>query len=216
MGNVQKTEIPTYHKIEGLFKRSMDGDKKLIIGDYRNETVDYLKDMQWVHTIKVDGMNIRVHWDGHNVTFGGRTDAAQLPADLVQRLEGLFKTPEAEEIFEQMFGEKAVTLFGEGYGGKIQGGGNYRKDPDFIMFDVLIDGLYLKREAVCDIAAAFGVDVVPVALTGTIEDGIEYVKATEKCGIGDAVLEGLVSRPACELLDRLGNRVIVKIKKRDY
>ena len=121
-----------------------------------------------------------------------------------------------EEMFEQKFGEKAVTLFGEGYGGKIQGGGNYRKDPDFIMFDVLIDGLYLKREAVCDIAAAFGVDVVPVALTGTIEDGIEYVKATEKCGICEAVLEGLVSRPACELLDRLGNRVIVKIKKRDY
>ena len=209
-------EIPKYHKIETLFNRSMDGDKKLIIGDYRNETVEYLKDTTWVHTIKVDGTNIRVHWDGHTVTFGGRTDNAQLPADLVVRLEELFKTSEAEEIFEQKFGEKAVTLFGEGYGGKIQGGGNYRDTPDFIMFDVLIDGVYLKREAVCDIAAAFGVDVVPVALTGTIEDGIEYVKTTEQCGIGDAVLEGLVSRPACELLDRLGNRVIVKIKKRDY
>ena len=31
-----------YHKIETVFNRSTDGDKRLIWGDYRNETVEYL------------------------------------------------------------------------------------------------------------------------------------------------------------------------------
>ena len=103
-----------YHKIETVFNRSTDGDKRLIWGDYRNATVEYLANNIWQFTEKIDGTNIRIHWDGHNVEFGGRTDKAQIPNHLLNKLKELFGTLEAEELFEQTFGEKDIILFGEG------------------------------------------------------------------------------------------------------
>ena len=47
-----------YHKIDAPFKRSEDGTKKLMVGVFRDETVEYLKDAQWCLTEKVDGTNI--------------------------------------------------------------------------------------------------------------------------------------------------------------
>ena len=208
-----------YHKIETVFNRDIDGTKKLIEGDFRSETLEYLKDCTFVWTSKVDGTNTRVHWDGHKVTLGGRTDRAQIPTDLVNFLTEKFCTNEAEELFEQKFGETEVTLYGEGYGRKIQGVGSlYIPDGvSFIMFDVMIGGVWLKREDVEDIAMCFGVDVVPIVGEGTIAEAVEYVKTHEKSTLNpNAPLEGIVCRPKVELLDRMGRRVIVKIKRRDF
>ena len=103
-----------YHKIPSVFKRDVDGSKKLIEGEFESELVKYLKDNQWIFTEKVDGTNIRVNWDGHKVTFGGRTDNANIPADLMNRLIEIFINDETEELFEQKFGETEITLYGEG------------------------------------------------------------------------------------------------------
>ena len=73
----------TYNKIETVFNRDTEGTKRLILDSYRNEAVEYLKDNIWQSTEKIDGTNIRVHWDGHNVEFGGRTDRAQIPNHLL-------------------------------------------------------------------------------------------------------------------------------------
>ena len=62
-----------YVKIETPYIRSEDGSKKLIEGQFRNETVRYLKDAIWEFTEKVDGTNISIVWDGHKVEFHGRT-----------------------------------------------------------------------------------------------------------------------------------------------
>lgn len=206
-----------YHKIETLFKRDPK-TKKLIVGDYTNETVEYLKDNIWQFTEKVDGTNIRVYWDGHRVTFGGRTNNAMIPVHLVNKLNDLFGGEVNEQLFEQKFGDTPVELFGEGYGPKIQSGGAYRDDVDFILFDVMIKDTYLKRDSVEDIANYFGINIVPVVLEGTIQDGIDYVMNNLKStiAINGADLEGIVGRPKVEVLDRLGRRVIVKIKRRDF
>lgn len=206
-----------YHKIETLFKRDPK-TKKLIVGEYTNETVEYLKDNVWQFTEKVDGTNIRVYWDGHKVTFGGRTDNAMIPAHLINKLNDLFGGEVNEQLFEQKFGDTPVELFGEGYGPKIQSGGAYRNDVDFILFDVMIKDTYLKRESVEDIANYFGLNIVPVLLEGTIQDGIDYVMNNLKStiAINGAELEGVVGRPKVEVLDRLGRRAIVKIKRKDF
>lgn len=208
--------MQTYNKIETVFNRDIEGTKRLILGSYRNETVEYLKDNIWQFTEKIDGTNIRVHWDGHNVEFGGRTDKAQIPNHLLTKLKELFGTLEAEELFEQTFGEKDVILFGEGYGTKIQNGGEYRSDVSFILFDVMIGGNYQSREWVEQTAKMFSVDVVPIVLEGTIHDGIDYVMSHPHSTIGNAMMEGVVGRPKVELNDRCGNRVIVKIKWDDF
>ena len=209
----------TYEKIEAIFNRDITGTKKLILGDFCNETVEFLKNTEWVFTEKVDGTNIRVHWDGHKVEFGGRTDNAEIPKPLLDSLNNIFGTSEAEELFEQTFGEKNVILFGEGYGGKVQGVGNgYRPDESFILFDVLIGENYQAREWVEKTAQMFGVKVVPVLFTGPLQVGIDYVCGHPKSVVAakDTYMEGVVARPKVELKDRRGRRVIVKIKWKDF
>ena len=206
----------TYEKIETVFCRDTDGTKRLILNDFRNPTIEYLKDNVWAFTEKIDGTNIRVHWDGHKVEFGGRTDKAQIPAHLLDKLNELFRTTESEELFEQTWGDKDVILFGEGYGPKIQNGGTYRDDVSFILFDVLVGDNYQEREWVEKTAQMFGIDVVPIVLVGSIEDGVNYVMSHPKSTMGTAMMEGVVGRPMVELRDRRGDRVIVKIKWDDF
>lgn len=205
-----------YNKIETLYKRDMEGTKQLLEGEFRNPTVEFLKDNVWQFTEKFDGTNIRVYWDGHTVTFGGRTDKAQIPVFLLDYLLATFKTNEAEQIFEEKFGETPVILFGEGYGPKIQKGSLYRDDVSFILFDVYIAGNYQNRDSVEDIAKAFGIDVVPIIFEGTIQEGVDFVKTNPNSTMGTAKMEGLVGRPKIELRDRCGKRVIVKIKWEDF
>ena len=205
-----------YHKIETLFERDTNGTKKLIEGAFRNDAVKYLANNDWYFTEKIDGTNIRVHWDGHKVEFAGRTDRAQIPKPLMNYLNNTFGSIEAEELFEQKFGESDVILFGEGYGPKIQNGGAYRNDVSFILFDVQIVNAWLKRESVEDIAKTFGIDVVPIIFTGNLQQAVDYVKTKPKSTIGTANMEGLVGRPTVEMRDRMGKRVIVKIKVCDF
>ena len=206
-----------YEKIETIYARDIEGTKKLIEGRFRSETVDFLKDCQWEWTEKVDGTNIRVYWDGHSVSFGGRTERAQIPAPLVNRLNELFGGEANAQMFEQTFGDKEVILFGEGYGTKIQNGGAYIPDGvDFILFDVLIGENYQAREWVEHTAVAFGVKAVPIVGLGTLAEAVEYVKEHPKSTIGTCEMEGIVCRPAVELRDRRGERVIVKIKWNDF
>src|SRR3990167_6378781 len=112
-----------YHKINSIWKREIKGE--IIHGQYSHPVFEYLKNNLWVWTEKVDGTNIRIHWDGKQVTFGGRTDASSIPAFLVNRLRQVF----TDEKMKAKFQETEVTLYGEGYGAKIQkGGGMYKAD----------------------------------------------------------------------------------------
>lgn len=207
-----------YTKIETIFERDMDGTKKLIDGKFRNESVEFLKDNQWICTEKIDGTNIGIVWDGHKVLYQGRTERAQIPAHLANKLIEMFGGTVNEELFEQKFGEMQVILFGEGYGAKIQNGGNYRNDVSFILFDVYLpeQNLWLKRDAVEDIAQTFGIDAVPIIKECTIAEAVDFVKSKPKSTIGTANMEGLVCKPKVDMLDRMGRRLIVKIKVCDF
>jgi len=208
-----------YHKIETLFVRDMEGTKKLIEGQFRDGVVEYLKDNKWIFTEKVDGTNIRVHWDGHCVVFGGRTDNAQIPSNLVQRLNELFMGTANEQLFEQKFGATPVTIYGEGYGAKIQaGGGLYSEKAEFIVFDVEVGDKFLERENIIEIAKAFGCQVVPVVLEGTIQQAVDLIKTSPKSIIAkqEKEMEGVVGTPLKMIFDVHGNRIIVKVKVRDF
>lgn len=205
-----------YEKIETIFARD-EKTKKLNENIYRNETVEFLKDIDWEFTEKIDGTNIRIIWDGHKVSYYGRTDKAQIPTQLMNKLIELFGGNINEEMFEQKFGATPVMLIGEGYGAKIQkGGGDYRQDNNFILFDVCINNKYLSRDNVNNIANYFGIESVPVIFSGNLQKGIDFVKTKPNSTIGTAKMEGLVARPKVELYDKNGNRLIVKIKVCDF
>ena len=208
-----------YHKIEGVFKRSPERPHKLLTDQFKREEIEFLRNYPWTFTEKIDGTNIRVHWDGHKVTFGGRTEAAQIPAHLIERLNELFIGEVNEQVFEEKFGETPVTLYGEGYGAKIQkGGGLYSDKADFILFDVLIGDMWLKRDGVEDIAKHFDIKAVPVVLSGTIDNAVQLVKSGFDSRIAKEKkeAEGLIGTPDCGLLYRNGDRIIIKLKTKDF
>lgn len=208
-----------YEKIDTIFARDINGTKKLMPNVFRDETVAFLANIPWQWTEKVDGTNVRIIWDGHSVSFAGRTDNSVLPEALNFRLWSLFGGSTNEEMFEQLFGDKEVILFGEGYGHKIQKcGSQYSNDVKFILFDVLIGDNYQSRSFVETIARSLNIDVVPILGTGTLDQAIEFVKSKPDSIVAQnpLTIEGVVCRPVVELRDRCGNRIIVKIKVCDF
>lgn len=195
--------FPKFTKIETVFERDTTGTKKLIEGKYIDETVEYLANLEWIATEKIDGTNVRICWDGHSVEFRGRTDDAQLPDPLIAKLNELFGGEVNAQIFEQKWGEMPIMLCGEGYGVKIQSCGR-RYIPDalnFSLFDVYApdQDLWLKREAVADIAQAFGCSTPPEFMRGTLAVIIAAVKKRPLSLIAQdksLPMEGIVARPA--------------------
>lgn len=209
--------MDTYHKIDGIFIREEERPHKMLWGQYRNPVWKDLEQLEWVFTEKIDGTNIRVHWDGHKVLFGGRTDAAQIQTSLFNRLAELFDGTANEQVFEQKFGEQPVTLYGEGFGAKIQKGGELYGEQDFALFDVKIAGNFQDRESVTNIAKAFDLKTAPIVFTGTLDKAIEFAKAGFESKIAQTSrkAEGMVGTPTCNVRTRTGQRVIVKLKTHD-
>lgn len=204
-----------YHKIQTIFKRVMDHpQKKLIIGDWSTPEFAYLAASQWHFTEKIDGTNVRIIWDGQNIAYKGRTDRAVLPVDLLKQLHSTFE-PLKTRFFDN-FSCKQVVLYGEGYGGKIQKGQKYRETADFILFDIKIGQWWLTRESVKDIGGRLDLSVVPCRGMGTLWDAVHAAREGIPSMFGDFEAEGYVARPAVELLDRSGQRIIAKIKCRDF
>lgn len=205
-----------YHKIQTVFKRDPETKHKALLeGEYSLPEFEYLANNKWAFTEKVDGTNIRVYFKNGKITFGGRTDRAQIPATLVERLNDRFLW-QAERAFKK-FGDTDVCLYGEGYGAKIQKGGeNYRPDQDFVLFDVKVGDWWLNRIDVEDFADFLELHVVPVVGQGTLPEMVQHAKDGIRSTWGDFQAEGYVARPVTELKTRGGQRIITKIKCKDF
>lgn len=205
-----------YNKIETVFER--DPHTKKLTHVFRSRAVALLANMKWVCYEKIDGTNTRIIWDGYHISFGGRTNNAQIQPNVMEYLTSHFSNPETEQVFEQMFGEKEVTICGEAYGKGIQSGGNYSPEVRFSVFDININGIWLNMDSVHEICYELGLSVVPYVADFTIDEAIAYVKEhhTTMVSGGTAYMEGLVARPEVELQDNCGKRVIVKIKWEDF
>jgi len=132
----------------------------------------------------------------------------------VARLNERF-LPQTDSLLAK-FGDGAV-LYGEGYGAKIQkGGGNYRQDQDFVLFDVKVGDWWLRRPDVEEVADTLGLDVVPVIEQGTLFDAVSMVRNGLQSTWGDFEAEGIVARPTVDLKMRNGSRIITKIKCLDF
>lgn len=216
-----------YQKIQTLFKRD---ERNIIIPDqFTYPEFEILKDLKWECTEKIDGTNIRIELessgnpeDGIIMSFKGRTDKAVIPEHLLTKLNWLFDRERLMEVLNitDETQDCNITLYGEGYGAKIQKGGNYiSNDVNFILFDVKIGKWWLDRESIKDIANKLGINAVPLMGYMTIPEAIEYVKKGFKSTIAenkDYDAEGLVLKTPCGLLKRDGERLITKIKTVDF
>lgn len=202
-----------YHKIQTVWHRDPDNRfKTLLEGQWARPEFGYLQNCEWLFTEKVDGTNTRISWDGEKVTFRGRSEDSQIPTRLLAMLEESV-TP---DLMAKQF-DGPAKLYGEGYGPKINKAGElYRDDISFVLFDVKIEDIWLTRKSVADIAAGVQIDQVPLIGKGTLHDMVKLVQDGFDSRWGSFAAEGIVARPAVELADRLGKRLITKLKAKDF
>lgn len=213
-----------YQKINTLFKRDLAGDKKLIVGEWATPEFEYLQNNPWIYTEKVDGTNIRVQFEREGealfTSIGGRTDNADIPPALLDALNEQFLDEDLQQAIGVMMYERGLdnfVLHGEGYGPKIQGGGKYRDTPGFVLFDVRVGDWWLERDNVEKIASDYGIDIVPVVGVGSLHDAIVRVRDIGLTSTwGEFEAEGIVARPQVSMFNRKGERIIAKIKARDF
>lgn len=205
-----------YHKIQTIYNRDPLNLKKVLYDpdkpEYSKEEFKALQYIDWEGTEKIDGTNIRVMFQGDQIKFAGRTEKADIPKHLLDRLNVLFPSSLMTDV-PQLF-EVGATLYGEGFGEKIQGN-PYQHPVDFILFDVKINNIWLERQNVCNIAEALGIKVAPIVFTGGLEEATEYLMTNPKSTLGDTTMEGLILRPPIRLNDAKGNRIIGKLKCKD-
>lgn len=225
-----------YPKIQTLWKRHPETGV-IMPQDYSKSEFRNIK--FWHITEKIDGMNIRIEYDkrpgmydtltGPTIQFGGRTDKAQMPKELLKYLEAVF-TP---GIFKLIFPDaEYVCLFGEGFGPKIQaGGGLYTDNQEFILFDVFTDGWWLKQDAVTEIAQDFMIERVPILGLWTKERAEDFVDprvenhtsalSVDKIPMSiiskqPKEMEGIMCRSNPLMLFRNGSPIQFKLKVKDY
>lgn len=207
-----------YHKINTVFKRDpATKNKNLLIGDFSCPEFEYLKNNKWLWSEKVNGTNTRVLFDGDRIRFGGKTDDAQISVHLYDFLNDVFINK--LELFKEIFGtDGGVCLYGEGYGKNIgKDGMFYKKDGvEFVLFDINIDGWWLQRENFLDVAQKLSLATVPIVGEGTLGEMISLVEKGYSSRWGDFLAEGIVARPEMDLFTRKGERIITKLKLKDF
>ena len=173
-----------------------------------------------------------------DVRIAGKTDNAQIPKNLLKHMEK--KYPKEKVLAALGLKEfipvdewetehnwlscdqipKLYTIYGEGYGMGIQKGGNYIKNGnEFIVFDVKVNDIYLKTDVRDEIAAKLGAPIVPFIGYFTLDEAIDYVRKGFVSTISENreyMAEGLVLRTDLGLRNRMGKRLIVKVKYKDF
>lgn len=122
---------------------------------------------------------------------------------------------------------KMYTIYGEGYGAKIQAcGSQYLKDSNKVIgFDVKVtcsngDELYLLSKNRDEIMNKMGMPIVPTIGYFTIQEAIDYVKRGFVSHVAENnkgfIAEGLVCKSPVGLKNRQGQRIIFKVKTCDW
>jgi len=224
-----------YSKIQSLYKRDgieFDENGKfkskskdvnpLKIGDYSEPEFGNIRN--WQVDEKIDGTNIRIIFkkdeNGNDILLiKGRTEKSSIPKELllflhskftIELLSKAFRTPENSPDY--------VILFGEGYGGKIQKGSNYRKDYGFCMFDIFVSGWWLKKEDIEAIGKQLDIEVAPTLGIMKEEEILEFVKSHPKSKIAqkEYEMEGIVARPFPPMNFRNNKPIKFKLRCGDF
>ena len=193
--------------------------------------------VEQINNVEFEETNIPlgVHFE---VRIAGKTDNAQIPKNLLKHMQenypnekilaalGLKEFIPVEEWGEHKWNTyedipNMYTIYGEGYGEGIQSGGWYIKGGnEFIVFDVKVNDLYLKTEARDEIATKLGAPIVPLKGYFTLDEAIDYVRKGFRSEVAEnpdaKMAEGLVLRTDLGLRDRMGERLIVKVKYEDF
>lgn len=229
-----------YLKIDTCFKRVQDKDNPLfnciIPNEFTRDEFAVLQDCRWLATEKIDGTNMSYHFRYEANPTGdepplldtleihGKTPYSKIPIPLIEKMQSLVSKEDFHRLFLKEDKPNSIVdvwIFGEGYGKKIQkfGSDYISNDVNFIVFDIKIGDIWLTRESVEDICKQLNLNIVPLVGYMRLFEAIEYVAKGFKSAVAenkDLDAEGLVLTAPLGMRDRLGNRIITKIKTCDF
>lgn len=205
-----------YGKITTLLERDENTFKVI---DKKIAREEFLIPQTWHVEEKLHGTNIRLIWDGSNVTVRGRTDEGQVHSALTENLIN-----STRDAFDLHFTGVPVTVYGEGIGPKIQkGSGNYNTEMTIVVFDVMIGSYWLEPDNVTDVANKLGLQRAPILFTDAdLDDIIHLVKKGFNSKIAEQNTgakygsEGIIAKTVPGLFNRQGHRLMFKLKTQDF
>lgn len=181
---------------------------------YKNTTALLLKQVYCLE--KIHGTSTHIAWrkDEPLRFFAGGCKHEDFVA--------IFNQPALTAAF-QALGHDKVTVYGEGYGGKMQKmSKTYGDKLRFVAFDVQVGDTWLDVPDADDVVQKLGLQFVPYTCTGTSLAELDAARDAPsqqavRNGITEPqIMEGIVLRPMTEMTDKRGNRIISKHKRPEF
>ena len=225
----------TYDKINGVYKRynKLDADQKelppgkkwgdFIEGDFSIPEFGYLLDNEWEWTEKLDGTNLRIIYSPEDggIELRGKKDGSDIPKGIEEWMDGWLESNAS--AVRMAFGSATtpVYMYLEGVGPKINRGRNpFRSHYEAVLLDVRIDGWWLDRPALKDLANEFNLDRPTSFGIMSLKRAIELISNgplfESPMGDGGVQMEGIVGTPRYGLWSRNKKRIITKLKYCDF
>lgn len=220
-----------YPKIDTLYER--DERHFVIVGKLKRPEFGNIN--TWTVTEKLNGRNTRVSLFNNGIDgvidYGGKTDEAEMPGELLEYLRKTFTVEKMKSAFwiDPLKIPNRVTIYGEGYGPRMTpGSGAYRKDVSFRLFDCLVDTWWLERPNLENVAEKLGIRCVPILgvirylpttadeIECLFRDNRDRLVAIEEGGLESMIPEGVVAKSDPILFNRKGERVMWKLKIKDF
>ena len=165
---------------------------------------------------KIHGTSAHIRWDGQKIgLFSGGA-----PHD---RFVALFDRELLAGQLRELFGDRRITIYGEAYGGKIQGmRATYGEALRFVAFDVSVGRGWLNVPEAEKIVLGVGLEFVAYKRVATDVDALNKerdrpsVQAVRNGIEEPRPREGVVLRPIEELRKQNGERLIAKHKAAEF
>lgn len=226
-----------YDKILAPFARDTAKSKYVDIVKFSRPEFEMLANVKWNWTLKIDGSNVNVIWDGERASYVGHTEKTQFNERTKKFLDETFCTPEAETVFEDLYGKQPVKISMELVSKDMNQNYGYFDGAVFVfdIFNGSTGKVWTSEETLNAFVSKFeGSNVLVAPFIGymSIWDAVDVARAYEaiwnrhpekwseerivKNPLGPYMIEGLVGRLPYELFNNNGDRVITKVKCKDY
>lgn len=165
---------------------------------------------------KIDGTSSHLKFKDNKLIFfsGGAKH---------ETFKALFNEEELLNKYKEKFVDSEVTIYGEAYGGKMQGmSKSYGPNLKFIAFEVVINDIWLNVPNAEEVSLSFGLEFVDYKLIPTDIDAINAERDADSTqairnGMGTGhIREGVILRPIEEMTTNNGSRIMAKHKRIEF
>lgn len=166
---------------------------------------------------KIHGTSAHISYNQGQLSF---FSGGSKYAEFIKLFDTEILLAKLEEKFSK---DQKVTIYGEAYGGKMQGmKDTYGPDIRFIAFEVNIDDMWLEVPKAEGIVQTLGLefvhyDIMPTNLEALDNEMMKPSVQAFRNGMGsDKMREGIVLRPLLEVQKNNGGRIITKHKRPEF